>query len=90
MKTLAQIRKVLIEAGRAHRKVRITYIKKARFATTAEKTVRTIDPYEIAGDYIMATDNKDGPEKIKSFFITQIQDAKVLNKKFKPVWEIKL
>jgi hypothetical protein len=89
MKT-AVIVQQLRKAGKAHRKCRILYIKHARFASDSVPTKRVIAPYEIDGDYVLATDQKDGSAKIKSFIIKNIQSIEILPSKFKPVWEIKL
>jgi hypothetical protein len=83
------IKKITL-AGANKQRCKITYAKGARFEHIGRANIRNIAPYEISGDYLMATDRKSGRSKIKSFLLTQIRTVTILKQHFIPMWEVKL
>lgn len=85
MTTTNIITRTIISAAHEHKRIQIEYL------TRINKHIRrNIAPYEIKDGYLYATDNKQGTKQICSFILSNIKRAKKLDKKFKPIWEIKL
>jgi predicted DNA-binding transcriptional regulator YafY len=76
---------VIRKAGKARQQVQIEYVNKKG------KTIRRlIRPYEIKNGMVYATDNNHGAGRIHSFKQSRIKSAEMVEKKFKPRWDVKL